>query len=210
VQTFTVSNTGDGYLNISTIAKSGTNSSEFQIQNNLCGSVRLKPANVLPPAAGSCTVDVSFTPFTAGAKAATLIINSSDPVTPAKTVALTGSATTSTGGGGGGGGGTAPPPSTGGGGGGGGGCFIATAAFGTPMAPEVRYLRAFRDQHLLTNKLGRKFVETYYRLSPPMADWLREHESARAVVRALLAPLIAVSRSFVSKAAYEAETSERP
>jgi hypothetical protein len=38
-------------------------------------------------------------------------------------------------------------------------CFIATAAFGSPMAPEVALLRAFRDSWLLTNSPGRIFVE---------------------------------------------------
>ena len=37
-------------------------------------------------------------------------------------------------------------------------CFIATAAWGTPMQEDVRYLRAIRDEYLLTNSVGRKFV----------------------------------------------------
>src|SRR5262249_36600880 len=50
----------------------------------------------------------------------------------------------------------------------GGGCFIATAAFGTPMAQEVQILCAFRDQYLLTNWLGQAFIALYYRYSPPL------------------------------------------
>jgi hypothetical protein len=45
-------------------------------------------------------------------------------------------------------------------------CFIATAAFGSPMAPEVALLRAFRDSWLLTNSPGRIVVEFYYWISP--------------------------------------------
>jgi hypothetical protein len=69
-------------------------------------------------------------------------------------------------------------------------CFIATAAFGTPLAPQVKTLRAFRDRVLLTNVPGRLFVTLYYRTSPPLADFIAEHDFLRAGVRILMRPLI--------------------
>ncbi|MDO8444962.1 MAG: M6 family metalloprotease domain-containing protein [Deltaproteobacteria bacterium] len=75
-------------------------------------------------------------------------------------------------------------------GGGGGGCFIATAAFGSYEAPYVKILRDFRDGYLLSNSLGSHFVKFYYKVSPPIADFIRESEALRAVVRLLLLPLI--------------------
>lgn len=72
-------------------------------------------------------------------------------------------------------------------------CFIATAAFGTEMEPEVETLRQFRDNHLLTNKAGRLFVNTYYKVSPPIADAIRESDKAKSVVRSVLSPLITVA-----------------
>jgi hypothetical protein len=76
------------------------------------------------------------------------------------------------------------------------------------MATEVRYLRAFRDQYLLTNKLGQRFVEQYYRFSPPLADQLRAHDRWRAIVRVALSPLVALSKWIVSGETFEKQTAD--
>ncbi len=78
----------------------------------------------------------------------------------------------------------------GGGGSGGGGCFIATAVYGSPIAPQVMVLRQFRDSYLLTNPLGTVLVGWYYRLSPPAARFIERHDTVRAVCRELLRPII--------------------
>ena len=74
-----------------------------------------------------------------------------------------------------------------------GGCFIATAAYGTPMAEEIGILREFRDEYLLANTVGRALVDIYYRVSPPIAEFIIEHPSLKPIVRAGLLPTVAMS-----------------
>ena len=73
------------------------------------------------------------------------------------------------------------------------GCFIATAAYDSPMAEEIENLREFRDGYLLTNALGQALVNLYYRVSPPMAEFITEHPSLKPIVRAALVPAVAMS-----------------
>ena len=81
----------------------------------------------------------------------------------------------------------------------GGGCFIATAAYGSCMAKEVRVLEKVRDDYLLTNELGRIFVSGYYKYSPPLADWTAKHPVMRKIVRIGLYPVLEVSNWFVGE-----------
>ncbi len=94
---------------------------------------------------------------------------------------------------------TTPPPGGGGTGtnnapavsaGGGGGCFIATAAFGSYLDPHVMVLRHFRDDVLLQSELGTAFVKLYYKHSPPIADFISQHDALRTLMRFALTPLI--------------------
>jgi hypothetical protein len=69
-------------------------------------------------------------------------------------------------------------------------CFIATAAYNTPLAQKIDTLRQFRDTHLQTNPLRAAFTDTYYRLSPPIADVISRHPILAALTRAILAPFL--------------------
>jgi len=73
-------------------------------------------------------------------------------------------------------------------------CFIATAAYGTPLAEEVKVLSKFREQHLLTNYCGQTFVKLYYKYSPKMANYIRHRDRVRSVVRLMLSPLVNLTK----------------
>jgi alpha-tubulin suppressor-like RCC1 family protein len=83
------------------------------------------------------------------------------------------------------------------------GCFIATAAYGSPMAGEIETLRRFRDEYLLTNPLGQGLVNIYYRVSPPIAEFITEHPGLKSMVRVGLAPVVAMSTLAVNTAPAE-------
>jgi hypothetical protein len=76
-------------------------------------------------------------------------------------------------------------------------CFIATAAYGSPLADEIWALRRFRDRYLMTNPAGRAFVDTYYSVGPHAANIIAEHPWLRTTTRVLLTPLVALARYLI-------------
>ena len=76
----------------------------------------------------------------------------------------------------------------------GGGCLIATAAYGSELAPQVQQLRELRDNSLLQTASGTSFMNSfndfYYSFSPTVADWERENPAFKEFVKITLTPMI--------------------
>jgi len=75
-------------------------------------------------------------------------------------------------------------------------CFIATAAYGSPLAPQLTQLRWFRDRVLNQFDLGRHAVDFYYVHSPKLAESIEKNELAKRLVRWSLAPVVFIIASF--------------
>ena len=76
----------------------------------------------------------------------------------------------------------------------GGGCLIATATYGSELAPQVQQLREIRDNSLLKTESGTSFMNTfndmYYSFSPVIADYERENPIFKEMVKVAITPMI--------------------
>ena len=77
----------------------------------------------------------------------------------------------------------------------GGGCLIATATYGSEMAPQVQFLREIRDNTVLTTESGTSFMtgfnQVYYSFSPYVADYERENPAFKELVKIGITPMLA-------------------
>jgi DNA-binding beta-propeller fold protein YncE len=90
----------------------------------------------------------------------------------------------------------------------GGGCLIATATYGSELAPQVQQLRELRDNQLLQTESGAAFMGTfndiYYSFSPIIADYERENPYFKEAVKIAITPMIS-SLSLMENANSESE-----
>ena len=90
----------------------------------------------------------------------------------------------------------------------GGGCLIATAAYGSEMAPQVQLLREIRDNQLMNTESGKSFMtgfnEVYYSFSPYIADYERENPMFKEIVKVGLTPVLS-SLAIMQSAETESE-----
>jgi hypothetical protein len=120
----------------------------------------------------SHAVTVQYTPTAEGAHRARLTFASNDPQQPKAPIVLSGTGTR---------------------------CFVATAAYGSPMQKEVRMLRAFRDQSLTHSRPGRALVTLYYGWNNSAADLIAGSQVGRTVARWMLRPFVAVAHLVARK-----------
>jgi len=90
----------------------------------------------------------------------------------------------------------------------GGGCLIATATYGSELAPQVQMLRELRDNQLMNTESGSAFMggfnELYYSFSPTIADLERESPVFKEIVKAGLTPMLS-TLSIMESAETESE-----
>jgi hypothetical protein len=189
--TIVVASTGSAPLDVVSIVLGGPDAAEFVLTED-CTAAAV-------PRGEDCTITVTFTPTTPGTKSAEVQITTDDGtvtraaraqstvVVPIMAIAVAppppppppaGSQTNT------------PPAFATGDTGSAGACFIATAAYGSYLDPNVRVLREFRDRVLLRTRAGGQFVKFYYTHSPVLADFIARHDTVRTLTRWLLTPLV--------------------
>jgi len=76
------------------------------------------------------------------------------------------------------------------------GCLIATAAFGSDLAPQVQFLREYRDNTIMSTSAGSSFINAfnavYYTFSPTVADIERDNPILQQFVRDGITPLLGI------------------
>jgi tetratricopeptide (TPR) repeat protein len=80
-------------------------------------------------------------------------------------------------------------------------CFIATAAYGSPLADEIILLKKFRDDYLSLTPWGNRLIALYYRYSPRIAAFIAKSEVVRKIARACLTPIISLIKAIQKKEA---------
>ncbi|MBS7625688.1 hypothetical protein KEJ51_01400 [Candidatus Bathyarchaeota archaeon] len=134
----------------------------------------ISPSSVAPPAGGSATATLTVTTYaTAPAASGTITVTgTSGELTHTATATLTISPTA------------------------GRICIIATATYGSELAPEVYFLRLFRDRSVQTTFAGSQFMDVfnawYYSFSPTVAEYVRSNLLLRSIVKAVLYPLLGI------------------
>lgn len=175
-KTVTVANIGTGSMTISSLTS--PNNASFTVESQALPAILAKGS--------SLTFTVKYSANTLGTDTSSMTINTNatngniDISLKGSTVSASSGTSTSDG--------TNIPPASSSSGGG--GCFIATAAYGSYLDPHVMVLRHFRDNVLLQSDLGTAFVTFYYKHSPPIADFIAQHEILRTIFRLALTPLI--------------------
>ena len=73
------------------------------------------------------------------------------------------------------------------------GCLIVTALYGSPLQPEVQFLRHFRDETLV-KVAGQTFRDNlndwYYSFSPQVSEFIRQNQWTRPPIILLISPAV--------------------
>jgi len=74
-------------------------------------------------------------------------------------------------------------------------CFVATAAFGTPLQAEIQILREWRDSELSFSLAGRQFIDIYYKVGPHLARLVEKNKFIARISRSIIRQAIKYIRN---------------